>query len=166
MTPTHPPHDVLERFVLGDLGDHTAAHVAMHLDDCPACANVVRELDPLSAAFASMDDPVVPDGLVEAILAADAGLAPTPVVADTPWTEILAGAAMLMVAAGVAAGGPLLELADAWDRLRVVGDAWGTLTAHVGAEPLLVATMAFTTGLATAAAIVAARLPDLAGGAR
>ncbi|MCB9665520.1 MAG: hypothetical protein H6732_15515 [Alphaproteobacteria bacterium] len=66
---THVDDALLARFVAGDLGEHAAAHVALHLDACPACANRAREADPLARAFAAVDDPVVPEGLVAAALA-------------------------------------------------------------------------------------------------
>ena len=60
----HPSAHELGRFVEGDLTDDVAVSVALHLDDCPACATHVASLDPLSTAFASVDDPPVPGVLL------------------------------------------------------------------------------------------------------
>jgi anti-sigma factor RsiW len=65
----HVPEDLLAAFVDGDLDDVVAAHVAGHLDDCPACNARAIALDPLSSAFAAVDDPVIPAGLVAAVMA-------------------------------------------------------------------------------------------------
>ena len=67
----HPDDTVLMAFVMGDLATDEAVPVALHLDECPHCAARVAGLDPLTHAFAAVDDPVLPEGLVEAILEHD-----------------------------------------------------------------------------------------------
>lgn len=120
---------LLARFVAGELGDHAAAQVALHLDDCSACANLAREADPLARAFASVDDPDVPAGLVQAVLRADAAraaAAPQRLV-DLGLAATLVGSALTLSAL---AAGPLGSAA----RLRVVFD----LVAHGMAGPWVV----------------------------
>jgi hypothetical protein len=66
----HPSEPTLHRFAAAELGDHLAAHVAAHVDVCSRCANVVRLHDPLTRAFASVDDVPVPPELLARVLAA------------------------------------------------------------------------------------------------
>lgn len=63
MTHRHVDDERLAAFIEGTLGDDAAALVALHLDDCPGCAARAIAEEPLGAAFASVDDPVVPRGL-------------------------------------------------------------------------------------------------------
>ena len=63
MTPRHVDDERLVAFVNGTLADDAAALVALHLDDCPACAARAATEEPLAVAFASVDDPVVPRGI-------------------------------------------------------------------------------------------------------
>jgi len=100
----HLPDELLGRFAGGDLSTDEAARVALHLDACPLCAGRATALDPLSPAFASVDDPPVPEGLEDAILAAAARplariAAVWPVAA-----ALLAAAAVLLVVGGDPAG--------------------------------------------------------------
>jgi len=66
----HPSEPTLHRFAAAELGDHLAAHVAAHVDVCSRCANIVRLHDPLTRAFASVDDVPVPPELLARVLAA------------------------------------------------------------------------------------------------
>ncbi len=66
----HPTDALLERFIAGDLDDDVAVAVAEHIDACPHCAARAVHGDPLAAAFASVQDPPMPEGLVEDILRA------------------------------------------------------------------------------------------------
>ena len=68
MSSRHLDEAVLHAFVACELDDTAAAQVAEHLDGCPACATQAATLDPLAAAFASVDDPVVPADLAQAVL--------------------------------------------------------------------------------------------------
>ncbi|HJN73438.1 MAG TPA: zf-HC2 domain-containing protein [Myxococcota bacterium] len=109
----HPSDAHLGSFVRGDLGEADAVAVALHLDDCPRCATRAAGFDPLASAFASCDDPLVPDDLVAAVLAAAAdipigvapsgvapsGVAPEPERARIPLGELLAAAGLLSAAA-------------------------------------------------------------------
>ena len=99
----HVPQDLLAAFVEGDVGEHLAEHIADHLDSCPRCATVAASLEPLSAAFAALDDPEPPADLVAAVL--DAAAEPDPV----PVTELVLGGALLAAAAVVASvlGNPI-----------------------------------------------------------
>ncbi|MCB9680924.1 MAG: hypothetical protein H6733_05580 [Alphaproteobacteria bacterium] len=144
MTP-HPDTALLQAFVDGTLGEHTAVHVALHLDDCPLCANQVLQLDPLSQAFASVDDPVVPAALVGDVLAAAA----TP-LAPVPWIELVVGTVLLAAAAAstMAAGG----LVGWWSRARTLIEVLTSVTADVLAQPSVsvsLATSAVVLGAAT-----------------
>lgn len=136
-TPTdHVEPGLVDAFVRGELGERTATRVALHLDACPRCANLVREADPLARLFASVDDPELPEGLVAAVLAADVGAVP-----GTPWTELVLGAGML-AAAGLATWASFG--ADTWwSGARAVGRALDTGLHHgldvPGAVPSLVA---------------------------
>ena len=69
MTGGHISDDLLRVFVDGDIGNELGIQIALHLDDCARCHARARELDPLTAHFASCDDPPVPDELFQAISA-------------------------------------------------------------------------------------------------
>lgn len=56
----HVGDDVLRRFVDGDMDDNLATEVALHLDECPECANRANLVDPLASAFAAVEDPPLP----------------------------------------------------------------------------------------------------------
>lgn len=113
----------LAAFVDGDLGEHLAVHVALHLDACPGCAARAVGADPLARAFASVDDPPLPDDLVAAALAEVDRPAPAP-----PWVEVLVGTACLVAAASLVAW---QGLPASWlDAVRPVLTASGALVRH------------------------------------
>ena len=64
----HIPEDMLRAFVEGDLGDQIGAHIAEHVDACPACATRAASLEPLASAFAAVRDPHPPADLIGRIL--------------------------------------------------------------------------------------------------
>jgi anti-sigma factor RsiW len=64
----HVPEDLLTAFVDGDVSDHVAAHVAEHLDGCPACATRAASMEPLGPAFATVRDPEAPPHLAASVL--------------------------------------------------------------------------------------------------
>jgi anti-sigma factor RsiW len=68
----HIPSALLAKFSAGDLEEPVAVAVARHIDSCAQCANNAAAEEPLSLAFASTVDPVVPEGLSERIVAAAA----------------------------------------------------------------------------------------------
>jgi anti-sigma factor RsiW len=92
----HVPDDLLASFVDGDVDDQVATHIAEHLDECPACATRAATMEPLASAFAAIDDPEPPTGLIEAVLAE------VEHPARGPSTEFVIGA-ILLTAAGVLA---------------------------------------------------------------
>ena len=69
MTGGHISDELLQVFTDGDIGTELGVQIALHLDDCPRCHARARELDPLTAHFASCDDPAVPDELIQTISA-------------------------------------------------------------------------------------------------
>lgn len=75
MTHTHPDDATLQAFALGEMESERAVAVALHIDECPRCAVRVAGADPLTYAFAAVEEPVLPEGLIDDILAADAQLA-------------------------------------------------------------------------------------------
>ena len=72
MSREHPGDDILTAFVLGDLSTEVGVRVAHHLDGCPQCAARAASLDPLTHAFAAVEDPELPEGFVAAVLEKDA----------------------------------------------------------------------------------------------
>lgn len=104
----HVPDDLLSAFVDGDVSEQLAVHIAEHLDACPACNARAVGLDPLAPAFAAVEDPLVPDDLVSAILEEAARPDPAPVL------EVGLGAGLLVAAAAlvVVFGNPLAMAAD------------------------------------------------------
>ena len=86
MTWAHPPTQLLTAFAMGALDESEedeAVRVALHLDDCPACAAQAASLDPMAYVFASVDAPDVPTDLAAAVMVA--AEAPTASVALPPW---------------------------------------------------------------------------------
>lgn len=101
MNNSHVPDALMDRFIEGDLDDALAAEIATHLDACPRCATRASHLEPLSAYFASADDPEVPPSLVAEVLAAlDRPVRPGPEPA------IAAGLLALALVALIAGGSP------------------------------------------------------------
>ncbi len=98
----HLPEDVLLRFVEGDLDEAEAVEVALHIDDCPLCAARAMEAEPLAAAFASIDDPPLPDGFEQAVLAAVDAPTTAPAGLRIPWlgVALILSAVVLMVVGG------------------------------------------------------------------
>ncbi|MEM6929649.1 MAG: zf-HC2 domain-containing protein [Myxococcota bacterium] len=65
----HISDAVLDRFVAGDLDEAEAVSVARHLDECVSCTNRSVAREPLSAAFAAVEDPEVPEDFAASVLA-------------------------------------------------------------------------------------------------
>lgn len=151
MKRVHPSDRDLERFVEGDLEIDAAVRVALHIDSCTACANRVVLIDPLSVAFASVDDPTVPAdlaaGALERVDRTDLA-PPAPVVA----------AALFMAAAvlSLVAGGPEM-LAHGAAAARALGAALGAWSSHTTALGSL---WMVTAGMLFAASVVAVRSLD------
>lgn len=64
----HVPNDLLNAFVEGEMDEQLAVHIAEHLDQCPHCATRAVAVEPLASAFASCDDPIVPEHLATEVL--------------------------------------------------------------------------------------------------
>lgn len=99
MNDSHVPDPLIDRFVEGDLDEALAVQIAEHLDACPRCANRAISREPLSAFFASVDDPPVPSGLVADVLASlerPARAGPEPAIA----AGLLGGALLMLLIGG------------------------------------------------------------------
>ena len=123
----HPSLDELDRFLLGEVPETDAVRIAVHIDECVACASAATAADPLAAAFASVDDPLVPNGLAEDVHEA---LRRPPTVGPEP-----AVAGMLLVAAAavfVALGSPTGMVADGLVAARAIGTALGAVASRLG----------------------------------
>lgn len=130
----HVAPELLAAFVEGELGDHAAALVARHLDDCPACAARAMSADPLTAAL-RIPEPEVPDDLVARVLEATA---PRP--AGLARSELLVGASL--VAAGLAVAFLHADVSALGGRLDVLGAALHTASGQLRAQPALIASLA------------------------
>lgn len=131
MTWTHPPDALLDLFVEGQIDEHRAVAVAIHIDGCPECAARAIAIDPLAPAFAAASEPVVPPDLAGAILtraSAPRHAGPEPAIA----AGLLAAAGLVMVIGGDP-GGLAIRGAAA---LSAVFTALGTLFAHLGVPSL------------------------------
>lgn len=103
----HPPESLIRRFAKGELSESLAVDLALHLDDCPACATQAASMEPLASAFACSDDPELPEDLMDEILDAVSGLQVQPALPPTlpkasplaVRAELLAGASLISVAA-------------------------------------------------------------------
>jgi len=49
----HVPEALLRRFVAGELPEEDAITVALHVDDCPACAGRALAAEPMAMAFSA-----------------------------------------------------------------------------------------------------------------
>jgi anti-sigma factor RsiW len=153
----HPPESLIKRFAEGELSESLAVDLAMHLDDCPACATQAATLEPLALAFASSDDPVLPDDLMLEILGAVSELQVQPALPPTlpkampigPRAELLAGASLFSVAATLffLLGDPGLFAADlavgAHAAATAASIGASSLEAIHGAWPAMLAALAF-----------------------
>lgn len=126
----HVTDAVIAAFADGALDDDTAAAVALHLDDCPACAARAVAAEPLAAAFAAVDDPRVPSTL--ALAAIREATLPAPTRAALPATptapvELVVGSALIAAATLVAwTGGDVAASAARFARVvRALADASG-----------------------------------------
>lgn len=147
---------LLEAFAIGDVGEHTATLVALHIDVCPHCANIARQADPLASWVAATPDPAVPPSLVHAILAQ----AEQPVAAQ-PWSELALGSALLATAAALAAQ---VHGLDAWWRqLVVLRDTLGTLATYASHHPQVLTSLGATAVIALVGSVVVSRAPSPAG---
>ncbi len=103
----HPPDSLIKRFAEGDLSESLAVDLAMHMDECPVCATRAATLEPMALAFASDEDPELPEGLMAEVLLAVSELQVHPVLPPTlpgamsvgPRAELLAGASLVSAAA-------------------------------------------------------------------
>ncbi len=120
MSWTHLHDSLLLRFVDGRLDDQEAVEVARHLDDCPACAARATAAEPLAQAFASVDDPDLPQDLVTTIVAT---ARQRPAVAFPREPAVAAGLAAVAGLVFLGLGAPT-ELAAT---LGLLGDALGTV---------------------------------------
>ncbi len=60
---------LLDSFVDGELAEHEAAVVREHLAACAACAAYVSDALAIRAAFGDMEEPEVPDGFADGVMA-------------------------------------------------------------------------------------------------
>ncbi len=104
MSPEHPDDALLTAFVLGDVSTELGVQIAHHLDGCPQCAARAAGLDPLTHAFAAVEDPELPEGLLATILERDARESGRSVhdLRQEPWVAValLAASALVFVALG------------------------------------------------------------------
>ncbi len=126
---SHVGDDLLRRFVEGDLELAAATDVAVHLDACARCAAQAAVTDPLASAWASVDDPVVPEdltGRIEAAVLAEQSQRPRSQAPSEIWvaTGLMAAAALLFVALG----DPLALVTEAASASLAV--ATGTTVVH------------------------------------
>ena len=134
----HVPEDLLLAFIEGEVDDRVACAIAEHLDDCALCGTRAATMEPLAAAFASMEDPPTPFDLVEA------ALAELEQPERGPGVEVGVGVSLIFVAAVLALVGS--DPVGTAVHLGVAADAFGKLGAHV---------FAGTAGAAAAASLTA-----------
>jgi anti-sigma factor RsiW len=144
----HVASDLLASFVAGELGDHAAALVARHLDDCPTCTARVMAADSLTAAL-RIPEPAVPEDLVARVL--EAAAAPPPGLARG---ELLVG--LGLIAAAVIASLLGSDLSAIGGRLDVLGSALATASGQLRAQPALLASLAASSTATAFAAVTLA----------
>lgn len=129
----HITEDLLKRFVDGDVDEAVAIAVGRHLDDCARCATHAASIEPLAAAFASLDDPFVPPDLADQVVEAWHRSQAYHHEVRTPATELVASSILLSIAAAL---------------LLLLGDPAGLVAELIVAG----------TGLVTAGSILMGRL--------
>jgi anti-sigma factor RsiW len=143
----HLSDDVLERFTAGRSPTGEAVQAARHIDECAGCAMRALALDPLAPAFASVDDPPLPEGLESAVL--DAASRPVaPAVPAWPAAGALLASAALLLAVGSDPTAALVAAGRLATTLLVTGGALGHLLPQA---PLVLAGLAVL-GLASSVA--------------
>lgn len=166
----HPSESTLHRFASAELGDHLAAHVAAHVDACPRCANVVRLHDPLTRAFASVDDLPVPPELLARVLAAverpaastdltSVETGPAPAASDFDRGTVRAGFTLLAAATALAALLPALSAGSSSVLVDLVsrGLAMRRAVAQIAPDDLSAASIALSSLMLVAALWMVAR---------
>lgn len=147
----HVPEDLLNAFIEGDVGEQLAIHIAEHLDSCPSCLNRAVALEPLSAAFAALPDPQVPDDLVAAVLAEAAQPERLPI------TELGIGFGLLASAGAVATlfGNPVAMATEFGVVLSALGNVARVVATGLASSgpALTLFTVAALTGLAVTARV-------------
>jgi hypothetical protein len=155
MSHGHIDPTLLARFASGEVGPDLAVEIALHVDDCPACAAIATGADPLAAAYASLDDAPLPDGLLDGILAADVGPLPAS-GGPEPWVA----AALVMAAAVAAAIGthPGDLITHSWMVLKALGAGASALLSVTSVSwPLAAVAAACALALATGTSHIVAR---------
>ena len=159
MTPQAPPGThltdaLIERFVLGEIPEATAILAAEHIDACPYCSARAAHCEPLSTLFAHLPDPVVPAGLVAAVLAeADQ---PAPVAsADSATPEIAVGGLLLVAAAALLAFGDWATLASQTLAMAEFAQAGGRALSQGMPAPMTLLPLTVLTGALCVIVVVA-----------
>ncbi len=102
----HLSDALIEHFALGNLDEAEAVAAAAHIDRCAHCATRAAGAEPLAGAFAEVEDPALPAGLVDEILARAAELPAEgerlPRLRPELWAagSLLAAAAVLLALTG------------------------------------------------------------------
>jgi Putative zinc-finger len=78
--PDHPDQEQLAAFQAGDGDRRQRADVEAHLAGCPACAGVVASVEQARRRLALLEEPALPPGLHDRLVAAVAGEAVQPAV--------------------------------------------------------------------------------------
>lgn len=115
----HLQDALLLEFIEGQLDERSAVEVALHIDACPLCANRAVILDPLSSAFAAVQDPSPPPELAERMREVVTLAHQEPTLTTGPWL----GFGMLVVAAVLllSAGEPIHLLKQLFTTLYALG---------------------------------------------
>jgi predicted anti-sigma-YlaC factor YlaD len=127
VSPTHVPEDLLLAFVECEVDEQLALHIATHLDECPMCATRAASMEPLAAVFAAVEDPVVPEFLVQAILREARQTQRSPAVAFAVGTCLLA-VAVILLALGTDPGALVIDMGRAVSALPNLGALVGRFT--------------------------------------
>jgi anti-sigma factor RsiW len=157
MSKLHPNDGFLQSFAEGILDDNEAVAVAIHIDDCARCRSHVAALDPLTAAFLSVDDPEVP-----AALMADLRRAPPPLAHKSSSPEP-AIAALLMgssLAVMLLLGRPQDLLGTSLEARTALAALFGGLWTAAGQAPVFVWFLAASSLMVVAAGTARQRLVE------
>lgn len=144
----HPNDGFLLSFAEGTLDDHEAVAVALHIDECALCRNHCAALDPMTGAYLSVDDPLVPAGLMADLRRAPPPLAhpgsgPEPAIA-----ALLMGSSLVVL---LLLGKPQELLGTSLEARTALAALFGGLWTAAGQAPVFIWLLA-----ATCLAVVAA----------
>lgn len=157
MSAAHPNDDFLLSFAEGTLDDGEAVAVAIHVDGCARCRSQVAALDPMTAAYLSVDDPEVPAALMTALRAAPPPLAQARTGPEPAIAALLMGCSLAVM---LLLGRPQDLLGTSLEARTAIAALFGGLWSAAGQAPVFIWFLAATCLMVVAAGTLRQRLVE------